>query len=113
MPTATCDKACGSIAIRTCTKCPVGTYNLAQINVADGADACNHAGKTAYLALAAPERFSSGLRAGMKVSMTYSAKAGPYKPGPPGPPPPPPTHPCSFYKSKPGCTAVRSRCCCC
>ena len=98
MPSKTCGSHCGSIEV-TSQQGDKSSYNLAQINVADGHDVCGACNcDLAYIALAPGERFE-GLRCGVYASISYSAKPGPYKPGPapapspPGPPAPPPPPP--------------------
>ena len=74
------------------------SYNLAQINVADGHDVCNACNcDLALLQLVPGESFHS-LKSGQYVTLTYSSKAGPPPPpapppAPPGPHPPPPPPP--------------------
>jgi hypothetical protein len=91
MPAKTCGKDCGSIEVTT-QQGAKSSYNLAQINVADGHDVCGSCNcDLAYIALATGERFE-GLKCGVYASISYSTKPGPYKPGPapaPGPPAPP------------------------
>ena len=81
MPSKTCTHDCGSISINGCS------YNLAQINVRDGHDACNNCNcDLAYVQLAPGEALNS-VKCGNVQVMTYSPNPAP---GPPGPAPSPP-----------------------
>lgn len=98
MPAKTCVEKCGSIEVTT-QQGTKSTYNVAQINVADGHDVCGACNcDLAYLALVPGEQFE-GLKCGVYASVSYSTKPAPYKPGPapapgpPGPAPPPPPPP--------------------
>lgn len=114
MPTNhTCVSSCGSmkfgLASNTST---LGTFNIDQINVADGVDACNACGGCglAFVQLADGEGFPDNYLPGTVASIEFSRHAAPYKPGPPAPPAPPPA-PCDTYKSKQACQAAPGRRC--
>eukprot|EP01043_Picozoa_sp_COSAG02_P070523 COSAG02_NODE_12520_length_1533_cov_1.978382_1_plen_140_part_10 len=108
MPSTFCGSKCGSVKLGLSGNSSTdGVYNLGQINVADGNDACGVCAGcgVAYISLVAGEGLPEGYKVGMAADMVYSPSPAPYKPGPDLPPPPPPP-PCPAIKAQKPCVAV-------